>query len=142
MLGLCALGGGVLAAVVAEAVSVVTMVGRCAWRRQWGIGEIRRCWRARLPAEWCLSLLVALQMLFSTLIFYVSYSLFSFTPSCLVSTPCAFHPPTPGDELPLREHRQGHNRGFPTVSGDRVIFWKHYQQHAQQQQDQASAQVG
>lgn len=61
-------------------------------------------------------------------------------PVTYLAPPCLS--PSPGDELPLREHRQGHNRGFPTVSRDRVVFGKHCEQHAQQQQDQACAQVG
>lgn len=66
-------------------------------------------------------------------------------PSLLPSTypfsiPVPF--PLPGDELPPREHCQGHDRGVSTVSRDRVIFRKHCKQHAQQQQDQARAQVG
>lgn len=58
----------------------------------------------------------------------------------LFSIPVPF--PLPGDELPPREHCQGHDRGVPAVGRDGVVFRKHRKQHAQQQQDQARAQVG
>lgn len=98
---------------------------------EWGMGTMQRCWGTWPPVErWPpashpprISPPIGFPSLPAT---------------CLE---CRCLPFFPGDEFPLREHCQGHHRGFPAVGGDRVI-WKRCEPYAQRQQDKARAQVG